>query len=344
MSAVPAQGSHPSPMPRPDVAFTPVINGMDYLESVFEHLTKSKIPGARDLKYAVLHLQAATEVLLKARLAQEHFSLLFSNPGKATRDKFTKGDFQSCSTLEAIDRLRDIAQLAISADDRKGIEELGKTRNALQHYGLTLSAAAIEARAVGVLDFLITFIGSHLIPGLPANEASRATATMVSLAPRLSSVQALVTQRLSRLRDRLDRVLDVTVKCPDCKMWALVVDGTDAGPRCLFCERIWETPESAAYDYAFIMMELEPVPDSPGIWEAVVIDCLRCEENALVPKTVTAVPLPGPTPLCFACGTVFGHLADCGGCGKILDSGPTPDKFPLCEDCFRVRYAGANIL
>ncbi|WP_405542744.1 hypothetical protein OG478_13670 [Streptomyces phaeochromogenes] len=344
MSNVLAQGARRGPAPRPDVAFTPVINGMDYLESVFEHLTRGKIPSARDLKYAVLHLQAATEVLLKARLKAEHFSLLFSHPGKATREKFERGDFQSCTTLEAVDRLRDIAQLAISKDDRERIEELGKTRNALQHYGLTLSAAAVEARAVGVLDFLITFIGRHLLPGLPSDEASRATDTMVSLAPRLGSVQALVTQRLTRLSDTLDRVVDVTVKCPDCKMWALVADGTAAGPGCLFCERAWESPHSAAVDYAFIMTELVPVPDSPGTWTTVVIDCLRCGESALVPEAVTIAPLPGPTPLCFACGTVFGYLADCGGCGKTLDSGPTPDKFPLCDPCFRVKHAGEDIL
>ena len=70
---------------RPDVSYTSVSNGMDYLVSVFQHLTEGeKPPGARDLKYTVLHLQAATEVLLKARLAQEHFSLIFQNPAEAT--------------------------------------------------------------------------------------------------------------------------------------------------------------------------------------------------------------------------------------------------------------------
>lgn len=50
---------------------------MDYLVSVLKHLTEGATPpSARDLKYTALHLQAATEVLLKARLAREHFSLM----------------------------------------------------------------------------------------------------------------------------------------------------------------------------------------------------------------------------------------------------------------------------
>jgi hypothetical protein len=39
---------------------------------------------SRDIKYAVLHLQAAAEVLLKARLFREHWDLVFNDPGKAT--------------------------------------------------------------------------------------------------------------------------------------------------------------------------------------------------------------------------------------------------------------------
>jgi hypothetical protein len=48
------------------IMFRPVDNGLDYLESVIEHLRGE--PDQRNLKYAVLHLQAAVEVLLKIRL------------------------------------------------------------------------------------------------------------------------------------------------------------------------------------------------------------------------------------------------------------------------------------
>jgi hypothetical protein len=41
------------------LSFAPLQNGLDYLESVVEHLRDN--PDQRDLKYAILHLQAATE-------------------------------------------------------------------------------------------------------------------------------------------------------------------------------------------------------------------------------------------------------------------------------------------
>ncbi|MFD9904067.1 hypothetical protein [Streptomyces sp. NPDC059063] len=94
------------------VDFPPVENGV-HLRSVVDHLTTADPPTPRDLKYAVLHLQAAAEVLLKARLVEEHWSLVFKEPGTATRKKFEDGDFISCTTQAAVGRLRKVA-----VDDR----------------------------------------------------------------------------------------------------------------------------------------------------------------------------------------------------------------------------------
>jgi hypothetical protein len=64
------------------ILFPPLLNGLDYLKSVIEHLRDK--PDQRNLKYAVLHLQAAVEVLLKARLIREHWSLVFEKPSAAS--------------------------------------------------------------------------------------------------------------------------------------------------------------------------------------------------------------------------------------------------------------------
>jgi hypothetical protein len=87
------------------ISFPPVQNGLDYPQSVIEHLQDS--PGPRELKYAVLHLQAATEVLLKVRLIREHWSLVFKNPDKASRASFYSGEFQSINLEESLARRPD---------------------------------------------------------------------------------------------------------------------------------------------------------------------------------------------------------------------------------------------
>ncbi|MGW7213645.1 hypothetical protein [Streptomyces collinus] len=330
------------PSPRPDVSYTPVSNGMDYLVSVFQHLTEGATPpSARDLKYTVLHLQAATEVLLKARLAREHFSLIFADPTEATHDAWQKGDFKSCGTLDAFDRLRNIARLAIEEDDRKRIKDLSDHRNALQHYGLKHNAYAIESRAARVLDFLIAFIHRHLIPELEPAEAEGVEQGMDSFRLKLKGIETLVKQRMNNLRSELAKVTDVTVKCPDCEQWALVANGRDEGPTCLFCHQVWpQDPESAAANYAWIILGLDNYSAIKDGGDSPVVECPDCEIDALVIEAVTAAGQPDATPLCFSCGTVFKNLIDCeGGCGTILDIGPDEDAIHMCRNCIENRYA-----
>lgn len=144
--------------------FPPVRNGVDYLVSVVDHLTAEGDRDPRDLKYAVLHLQAAAEVLLKARLVREHWSLVFTDPGKATRETFETSTLTSCGVPATAERLRNIAGVDVTTADDKALKDLAHDRNALQHFGLTRDAAAVEARAGRVLDFLVRFLDDVLLP------------------------------------------------------------------------------------------------------------------------------------------------------------------------------------
>jgi hypothetical protein len=65
--------------PLKKINFPPIQNGFDYLMSTVEHLRER--PTARDLKYAVLHLQAAVEVLLKVRGATGGLAGCSLSPG-----------------------------------------------------------------------------------------------------------------------------------------------------------------------------------------------------------------------------------------------------------------------
>lgn len=65
-----------------EMRYPPIRNGMDYLRSLVRHLDREE-PGPQDLKYAVLHLQAATEVLLKALLVSLDWTQVFSKPDEA---------------------------------------------------------------------------------------------------------------------------------------------------------------------------------------------------------------------------------------------------------------------
>ena len=138
---------------------------MDYLLSVVGHLAGE--PEPRDLKYAVLHLQAAAEVLLKSRLLQEHWSLVFKDPGRSSAKQFQSGDFDSCGTAETIDRLRRHRRCRGQREGRQspqGPGEVAERSPALWADGVRQRRRGACRR--GAVDFLLRFVHEHLLPGL----------------------------------------------------------------------------------------------------------------------------------------------------------------------------------
>jgi hypothetical protein len=111
-------------------------------EDIFESLTKNAFDflerGITEFdaspKYSVIHFCAAVEMLLKARLMKEHWSLIVSKPEQASLAKFMAGDFISVTMDEARQRLRDIAGEDISADAFASFRTLANHRNKMIHF------------------------------------------------------------------------------------------------------------------------------------------------------------------------------------------------------------------
>ncbi|WP_411147412.1 hypothetical protein [Streptomyces sp. A30] len=314
---------------------------MDYLDRAVAGLTEGVTPPSeRDLKYAVLHLQAATEVLLKARLIGEHWSLVFRKISDADLEKFKRGDFDSCNTDETIDRLTKIAQVEISPKARDAIAKLAKDRNALMHYGHTGSAYVVEARTAQVLDFLLEFVNGELRPMLDGEfrkqfhlgqsgegrvspeiflervdspevqsvhrELYAVDETMGELRLKLGRIEKLVDKRMKDLAGELEAVKHRTVHCPDCRQMAFVVNEDQAAPRpvgCRFCLFEVRNPEVAAIDYVWRVT---------GEDNGQLDTCPVCKLDSLVLGAVTAEDEGEEIGLCFSCGATFEMVTNVG--------------------------------
>lgn len=324
------------PSPRPDLNFTPVRNGMDYLARAVNDLTEGTVPPSeRDLKYAVLHLHAATEVLLKARLVGEHWSLVFKNPGGAALDDFKKGKFESCTIDATMDRLGSIAQVNISPEDRSAIKVLTDDRNALTHYGHTANAFQVEARAARVLSFLLSFIAEHLKPMLVAEFRKRLEAhdplntdipetvalarrtelanaqreqthvdeTMDELRMKLGRIEKFVHKRMQDISSELASVKHRTVQCPECRQWALVVnDDASWNPiTCRFCLGTYQG-EMAGLQYVWRVL---------GQDNGTVQPCPNCgAADTLVLGASTAAQKNANLAICFNCADTYEEKND----------------------------------
>lgn len=102
-------------------------NAFDFLMCGISEFDKSP-------KYSVIHFCAAVEMLLKARLMREHWSLIVSRPEQANLAKFMAGDFASVTLDEARVRLRDIADEDIAEDAYNSFRALANHRNKMIHF------------------------------------------------------------------------------------------------------------------------------------------------------------------------------------------------------------------
>ncbi|MGA5127688.1 hypothetical protein ACPCAG_30855 [Streptomyces pseudogriseolus] len=303
---------------RPEMDFTLVRNGMDYLTSAVLYLTgKIQVPmdagslwpeaakhprfsqpaplwtSDRHLKYGVLHLHAAVEVLLKARLVREHWSLVFKDLRNAKRSAYESGDFESCNVTAALDRLTNIVGVPITDKDRRAIAALAKTRNALMHFGHKANAYVVETDSAEVLSFLIDFVPRQLQPNL-SSEAMEVARAMDAVRRRLRDIEAFVKTREQDLKAELDQVAASTVHCPSCRRIALVVGTDPVG--CRFCLRSFATPTDAAVAY---WQEVLNEDEGAGLQE-----CGACSQESVMLASTRAAPQEDVA-LCFHCGTVY---------------------------------------
>ena len=104
-----------------------VENGFDFLNKAIDELKEYP-------KFSVIHFHAAVELFLKARLMNEHWSLVVSQRQDPDWNKFISGDFQSVSLDGAADRLEKVVRSGLTKSELKSFSEITRHRNKVVHF------------------------------------------------------------------------------------------------------------------------------------------------------------------------------------------------------------------
>lgn len=141
------------------ILLTLLDNGLDYIYEGVTPIYLSHDYSQTSLKYSVLHVYSGIQLLLKERLKQEHWSLIFQDINSATRDKLKSGDFISVYHDELIKRLRNLSGITV---DEKPIANLRILRNRFEHFEINVSIEECEKILAAALDSILTFWNEHL--------------------------------------------------------------------------------------------------------------------------------------------------------------------------------------
>jgi len=285
------------------IRFSLFENALDYLQGAADLADKDE---GRSWKYALLHLVAGIELLLKARLQAEHWSLLFANVDVASEKALAEGDFASVDFRAALDRVTNITGVQLRKENRERLELLRRYRNRVQHFAIDLGRDQVLPLLGYGYHFSIEFVQQHLSEQVEGETAE----LLQGMTQKLTSFYEFVSERLRELAPRLEGAY-MLVGCSRCWQDTLELGGGD--PRCLFCG-FTDTPDVAASE-----ADLVAGPES----------CPECGGPCVLLYTESEDP---PGWVCFQCG-VCGDYSTCEYCGALFAGEPMPGE--RCPDCWK---------
>jgi len=209
-----------------------IANATDFLNSATAELTSRP-------KHSVIAFYSAVELILKARLMAEHWTLAVSK--NADRGSFATGDFVSVSFDEACARLQNIVGSPLPDNAKAHFNSLRKHRNKMVHFyheGET-NKNALEDIALEQL------LGWRALVSLMENQWQNTFANMVfditAIDDRFSEHRLYAKAKFQSLADRIKSIEEkggTLVVCPSCTFKAAERNQDTTSifwSRCLVC-------------------------------------------------------------------------------------------------------------
>lgn len=196
-------------------------------------------------KFAVLHLVSAIELLLKSRLAEEHWSLVFLNPDKATVNNLWSGDFVSVDIDTSQKRLKNISNVELSNKDKYLIKKLREIRNKIIHFHIDINRNSIKGITAQSLNTYIEFYNNNI-----ATNWEEYSVFGHELSHKLNEFKEFVETRMESLSTSLNSLnrpkTNHFCECPECLQDAIIFT-KEAKLQCLFCGHIQDIVEVAEF-------------------------------------------------------------------------------------------------
>lgn len=307
------------------IKFTVLENGLDFIYSALNHLRDD--PRPRDLKYAVLHLSAGVELILKDRLRREHWSLVFDDIDKADLEKYSLGDFFGVNLKTSIQRLIKVCGVEIKTGDQQLLSNLKMSRNRLEHFATTDSPIALKASTARVLAFTLDFISTEFDHDkMERNE----TSLLGEIRELLPKFRQFVENRMREINHILTSNDTPVLDCPRCTQAAMKAED---GIKCYFCGYYAEG-NFGAQDYVESLFGLDWRHVADG-GEIPIYFCPECGSEALVDIGGLKQDFRSDRFVCFSCGNHWdwGSMDFCEKCGTPTFHDPA-DGLPICDNCW----------
>jgi hypothetical protein len=311
-------------------------------------------------KYSVIHFCSAVEMLLKARLMEEHWSLIVAKPDQANLAKFMAGDFISVTLEDARTRIRDVAGEDIGDDAYKSFRALANHRNKMVHFFHNGLESDEKAKEQIVVEHCRAWFHLHRLLNRWNNyfrnfssEIARADRAMKghrkylaakfqTLKPELdiarkagnapkscnacgfnAAIPKALDSQITSLRCSVCDHLETQVKleCPRCD--SPIVIAHEGLATCKYCEQLIE-PENLVDALTDHVAARIAIKGGDASWNA--INCGNCEGYHTVVNR-------GGYYFCAGCFDISSHIDQCGWCGEYNTGDMKHSSLAGCGHC-----------
>ncbi len=321
-------------------------NALDFISRAATELWDTTLTDTQQLKYSTIHLYEGIELLLKARLMQEHWSLILLKPDDYKANTFEQGDFVSVTYKLARTRLESFCSVKFDKKAHDAFDSLRKLRNRYVHFVCHENRTRVMAQQLKAWHYALDILERKTI--------------LLSLEQKeeLAKVKFLIMRSEEFLNVRFDEVGPelkqakeeglIVATCPTCEKLSLIIGD---GLCCKVCVVDDLYPTDVADDYATMNNVFWKHPKH-GVDDEVVY-CGLCGEQACVPtgedieenveRALDSLPrepsddLGSSSYLCFACGNIeFTPYPDkCGYCGTLYFADRSKDgELSGCPNCW----------
>ena len=293
-------------------------NGLDFLYSAVENI-QERDDSDRSLKYAILHLNDAIELLLKRSLERLHWSLVLENIDKTSLAKIRSGDFTSVAGEDLTDRLEKLGLVTFEASQKEFLKRLRLLRNRIQHFGFKISKEQAIAVVAEGLHFCLDMAQKPLGNDWLSEDRIKIIQT------ELVGFDEFVTFRVKAIQQQADCIM---VSCPRCRQRTLVADGI---AHCRYCD-YEDGGAFAAQDWLLEFGSRDGGSDDPSY-------CEECCEVAMVRISAYWEHESEMCPVdcfCFSCGdcgNIPQQYISCASCGQLAR--PVAEDIDECCNCLR---------
>lgn len=325
-------------------------NGLDFIVYSIRELRKLEKEEVQEdekeacLKYCLLHLSSGIELILKSRLFKEHWTYIFSDMNKASKNSLMLGSFTSTDSNTSIERLENLCEVDISKDDKKVLKEVRDLRNKFEHFKCDEEMSSIESKVNKALSFIIKFIEKNY-----TNFSSEEYYNLndyydirgLKKEKKEENLLKCIIKETKELKKHYDDALSIAKAkaeekdkleelfiCPKCKEKLLKCE--DGVSVCYLCNHP-RIGEEVADDYIHSVMGISKYEVVTQGGEYPLYTCPECGAYALVKNTYDDYQ-------CFSCGESYleEDLEHCQGCYALIHSSENYSE-AFCDICLEYR-------